>query len=236
LRFRFANACASGEDTGIDRIFQFAAWCLQQDPDLEGAAVACFYEHMFEDCTDWEMILGYLSAGQIAGWWVLWDRGLGPVEMRRLYRLIGARYGPDAPEPPRRWYLEDLEASDETLSARAAARRANLPQLLLGALEAYADGARSLEQLLDETATFLIEMIEHRHSSWLGRAWETWQKLADINTPTLREEPLAARRLTPVERADVARLIAELQRIVESGEWKHRTQMNGADEPRRRFW
>jgi hypothetical protein len=216
LRSRFRDACASGDAEGIVRIFQFAAWCLEQDDDLPGAAIACFYEHVFGDCTDWKMILGYISAEQVASWWALWEVGLGPVEMRRFYKLIDGRYGSDAPQPPKRWYLEDLDVDDEALATRAAWRQANMPQLLRASLEGYTAGVRSLEHLLDETLVILWEMTQFGHPSWLGRAWEIRRQIQEHYDDATGEGRLAQRELTLLERADIDRLVAELRSVVQN--------------------
>jgi hypothetical protein len=67
-------------------------------------------------------------------------------------------------------------------------------------------------------------MIPFVQPPWLGRAWEIWQRIAAISTDALGEERLTPRPLTPVERADVDRLVAELQRIVNSDDGDHRIQ------------
>jgi hypothetical protein len=59
----------------LQRIFDYAEWCLGQRVDeLSNAAGVSFYEHLFDEQEDWETVLPYLSSGVIKECWPLWEQ------------------------------------------------------------------------------------------------------------------------------------------------------------------
>ena len=73
----------------LRRIYDFAAWCLnQRAKDLSNAAAVAFYEHLFDRREDWTSVIPWLSGKVIADCWGLWEARLSDAEFGVLRALI----------------------------------------------------------------------------------------------------------------------------------------------------
>ena len=73
----------------LERIYNFAEWCLRQREDHLGNAVCvAFYEHLFDDVRDWKAKIERLSPLAIQNCITLWKNRLSVDEFKRLQQLI----------------------------------------------------------------------------------------------------------------------------------------------------
>ncbi len=88
------QAHAAHDTVTLRAIYDFAAWCLQQEhraDDLYNAVCVAFYEHLFDHTEDWESVSAWLTPTVAAAVWPLWKVRLGTDQWHALRTLLRSR-------------------------------------------------------------------------------------------------------------------------------------------------
>ncbi|MDX1992662.1 MAG: hypothetical protein SF029_09740, partial [bacterium] len=60
---RWRSAHDTGDETTLEAIYDYAAWCMAQSAsELWNAAGVSFYEHLFDQPQHWEVVIAYFSS------------------------------------------------------------------------------------------------------------------------------------------------------------------------------
>jgi hypothetical protein len=71
----------------VEKIYKFAAWCVQHDDDaIVNAVCVGFYEHLFDRKEDWDTAIMRMTTtpDSIPICWPMWEQRLSPEETAEL--------------------------------------------------------------------------------------------------------------------------------------------------------
>jgi hypothetical protein len=96
------RAHQDGDEDFLRRVYAYAEWCHRASPELKGAVVVCFYEHLVDNRQDlwWARVMPRLSDAVIVSTWPEWKERLMPAELDRVRKVLRDQGRPLPPDNP----------------------------------------------------------------------------------------------------------------------------------------